>query len=110
MKKNIPIFVIAVLGQALRQAAELFDFHSVRKPAAAAAEGVLEGEFLRANGKARPQDMRGFGAGWSGDAHLLWDGVVGDENTVEFSIEKTGRFALAVQWTLARDRPKGVWG
>ena len=90
MKKlfNVTLVLVLgqVLGQALGQAAERFDFHTIRKPAAAAIEGVVEGELLKASGRARPQDMRGFGAGWSGDAHLLWDGVVGDENTVEFSV------------------------
>ena len=103
MKKLFIVTLVLVLGQALGQAAELFDFHTIRKPAAAAIEGVIEGEFLKASGKARPQGMRGFGAGWSGDAHLLWDGVVGDENTVEFSVEKSGRYTLAMQWTLAPD-------
>ena len=103
MKKFFSVALFAVLGQAFGQAAGLFDYHSIRKPAAAALEGVLEGEFLQANGKARTQDMKGFGAGWSGDVHLLWDGVVGDENTVEFTIEKAGKYALAMQWTLAPD-------
>ena len=47
--------------------------------------------------------MKGFGAGWSGDAHLLWDGEVGDANTVEFEVSKAGKYALAMQWTLAPD-------
>ena len=103
MKIFFSISLIAVLGQALGQAAELFDYHSIRKPAAAAVEGVLEGEFLQADGKARTQDMKGFGAGWSGDAHLLWDGVVGDANTVEFEVFKSAKYSLAMQWTLAPD-------
>ena len=103
MKKCFSVSLIAVLGQALGQAAELFDYHSIRKPAAAAVEGVLEGEFLQVDGKARTQDMKGFGAGWSGDAHLLWDGVVGDANTVEFEVFKSAKYSLAMQWTLAPD-------
>ena len=103
MKKFFSVLLIPVLGQALGQAAELFDYHSIRKPAAAAVEGVLEGEFLQADGKARTQDMKGFGAGWSGDAHLLWDGVVGDANTVEFEVFKSAKYSLAMQWTLAPD-------
>ena len=103
MKKLFIVTLVLALGQALGQAAERFDFHTIRKPAAAAIEGVVEGEFLKASGRARPQDMRGFGAGWSGDAHLLWDGVVGDKNTVEFSVEKSGRYTLVMQWTLAPD-------
>ena len=103
MKRLIAITLIAGLGQALGQAAERFDFHTIRKPATTAVQGVLEGEFLQARGKARPQGMSGFGAGWSGDAHLLWDGVVGDSNTVEFSVGETGKYALAMRWTLAPD-------
>ena len=103
MKKFFSVLLIAVLGQALGQAAELFDYHSIRKPAAAAVEGVLEGEFLQADGKARTQDMKGSGAGWSGDAHLLWDGVIGDANTVEFEVFKSAKYSLAMQWTLAPD-------
>jgi mono/diheme cytochrome c family protein len=103
MKKLFIVTLVLALGQALGQAAERFDFHTIRKPAAAAIEGLVEGEFLKASGRARPQDMRGFGAGWSGDAHLLWDGVVGDKNTVEFSVEKSGRYTLVMQWTLAPD-------
>lgn len=103
MKRLIAIILIAVLGQALGQAAERFDFHTIRKPASTAVQGVLEGEFLQASGRARPQGMSGFGAGWSGDAHLLWDGVVGDSNTVEFSVGETGKYALAMRWTLAPD-------
>ena len=103
MKKFFSVLLIPVLGQALGQAAELFDYHSIRKPAAAAVEGVLEGEFLQADGKARTQDMKGSGAGWSGDAHLLWDGVIGDANTVEFEVFKSAKYSLAMQWTLAPD-------
>ena len=103
MKRLIAITLIAVLGQELDQAAERFDFHTIRKPATTAVQGVLEGEFLQASGRARPQGMSGFGAGWSGDAHLLWDGVVGDSNTVEFSVGETGKYALAMRWTLAPD-------
>ena len=103
MKKFFSVTLIAVFGLAIGQAADLFDYHSIRKPAAAAVEGVIEGEFLQAEGKARTQDMKGFGAGWSGDAHLLWDGVVGDANTVEFEVFKSAKYSLAMQWTLAPD-------
>ena len=85
-------------------AAERFDYHSIRKQAAAKAGGVFEGELhLRTEGKARAQGMRGFGAGWRGDAHLLWDGKVGEANVVQFEVDKAGRYALTMQWTLAPD-------
>ena len=85
-------------------AAERFDYHSIRKQAAATAGGVFEGELhLRTEGKARAQGMRGFGAGWRGDAHLLWDGKVGEANAVQFEVDKAGKYALTMQWTLAPD-------
>ena len=86
------------------RAAEQFDYHSIRKQAAATAGGVIEGELhLRTEGKARAQGMRGFGAGWRGDAHLLWDGKMGEANAVEFEVDKAGKYALTMQWTLAPD-------
>ena len=86
------------------QAAERFDYHSIHKQPVLAAGGIYEGEtHLRFGGKARPQDMRGFGQGWRGGSHLLWDGVVGQANTVGFEVAKAGRYALAIQWTLAPD-------
>ncbi|MED6314102.1 MAG: hypothetical protein VX704_03630, partial [Verrucomicrobiota bacterium] len=103
MKIFFSVTLIAVFGLAIGQAADLFDYQSIRKPAAAAVEGVIEGEFLQAEGKARKQDMKGFGAGWSEDAHLLWDGVVGDANTVEFEVFKSAKYSLGMQWTLAPD-------
>ena len=69
-----------------------------------ASQGIYEGELhLRTEGKARPQEMRGYGAGWRGDSHLLWDGVVEESNAVEFDVSEAGRYALAMQWTLAPD-------
>jgi len=86
------------------RAAERFDYHSIRKQAAATAGGVFEGELhLRTEGKARAQGMRGFGEGWRGDAHLLWDGKVGEANAVQFEVDKAGKYALTMQWTLAPD-------
>ena len=85
-------------------AAERFDYHSIRKQPAMSARGIYEGELhFRIEGKARIQGMRGFGAGWRGDAHLLWDGVVGDVNALEFEVKKAGNYLLALQWTLAPD-------
>ena len=85
-------------------AADPFDYHSIRKQPVLAAGGIYEGEsHLRFGGKARAQDMRGFGQGWRGGSHLLWDGVVGQANTVGFEVSKTGKYSLAIQWTLAPD-------
>ncbi|MEC8895686.1 MAG: hypothetical protein VX675_05135, partial [Planctomycetota bacterium] len=100
--------VLSILGLLLAlvplQAEERFDYHSIRKQPVLAAGGIYEGESqLRFGGKARVQDMRGFGQGWRGGSHLLWDGVVGQGNTVGFEVAKTGRYSLAIQWTLAPD-------
>ena len=68
-------------------AADRFDYHSIRKQPTVVARGVYEGELhFRIEGKARVQGMQGFGAGWSGGSHLLWDGVVGDSNVLEFEV------------------------
>ena len=83
-------------------AVEPFDYHSIRREGKVTSDGIIEGESqLRRQGKARPQDMRGFGPHWRGNAHLLWNGVVGDTNLVEFNVPKAGKYALSVQWTLA---------
>ncbi|MEE3052653.1 MAG: hypothetical protein VYB34_02850, partial [Planctomycetota bacterium] len=100
--------VLSVLGLFLAlaplRAADRFDYHSIRKQPVLVARGIYEGEtHLRFGGKARPQDMRGFGRGWRGDSHLLWNGVVGQANTVGFEVAKSGRYSLAIQWTLAPD-------
>ncbi len=85
-------------------AADRFDYHSIRKQSVVVARGIYEGELhFRIEGKARIQGMRGFGAGWRGDAHLLWDGVVGDVNALEFEVKKAGNYSLAMRWTLAPD-------
>lgn len=85
-------------------ASDRFDYHSIRKQLTVATRGIYEGELhFRIEGKARVQGMRGFGAGWRGDSHLLWDGVIGDTNAVEFEVEKAGKYLLAMQWTLAPD-------
>ena len=91
------------VGPALR-AADRFDYHSIRKQPSIVSREIYEGEtHLRRQGKARPQGMSGFGSGWRGNSHLLWNGVVGQSNTLEFDVAKTGRYSLAIQWTLAPD-------
>ena len=83
------LFILALVMPLM--AAERFDYHSIRKQPTIAARGIYEGELhFRIEGKARVQGMRGFGTGWRGDAHLLWDGVVGDANTLEFEVAKAG--------------------
>lgn len=82
-----------------------FDYHQVRgREAVASALGTYEGEtHFTLQGKARVQPMRNFGPGWSGDAHLLWDGVVGESLETTFDVAKGGRFRLSLQLTKAPD-------
>mgnify|MGYP003324117758 CR=1 FL=1 len=61
------IFCLISVAQPLGQAVERVDYHSIRKQSMVASQGFYEGELhLRTEGKARPQEMRGFGAGWRG--------------------------------------------
>ena len=77
----------------------------VPKPVA----GRYEGETLLAvktcsGGKVQPQGMRGFGAGWSGDSHLLWkSGKKGDRLVLTFDVPENGRYTLKLQLTKAPD-------
>ncbi len=82
-----------------------FDYHSIRgRKAAPAREGRLEGEFhLRLIGKSRVQEMARYGPHWSGNAHLLWDGVIGDTMQTSFRIANAGRYRISMQPTLAAD-------
>ncbi len=87
--------------------AEPFDYHSVRGRQAAGpagpAGGRLEGESLPMRGKSRQQDMRGFGEGWSGEAHLLWNGEVGQAMETELRVQKEGSYKASLRLTLAPD-------
>ena len=47
--------------------------------------------------------MRNYGVGWSGDAHLLWEGEVGEAMKTTLSIQNEGRYRLAVRLTKAPD-------
>ena len=101
---RLPISSALLLGATGLIFAAPFDYHSVRgREAQGPVNGILEGELLPKHGKSRSQGMRSFGAGWSGDAHLLWDGKVGQEMTAEFRIEEAGIYQVATQLTLAPD-------
>jgi hypothetical protein len=68
--------------------------------------GVLEGEDLTiaemTGGTAIVQDIAAFG--WSGDKQIWWiDAHVGDELTIEFPVEKAGRYQLVANLTKAND-------
>ena len=84
--------------------AEPFDYHSVRGRETRGPEaGLLEGEHLPMHGTSKVQGMRNYGVGWSGDAHLLWEGEVGESMKTTLSIQNEGRYRLAVRLTKAPD-------
>ena len=84
--------------------AEPFDYHSVRGRETRGPEaGLLEGEHLPMHGTSKVQGMRNYGVGWSGDAHLLWEGEVGEAMKTTLSIQNEGRYRLAVRLTKAPD-------
>ena len=81
-----------------------FDYHSVRgREAKGPVNGVLEGEFFPKTGKSRSQGMTSFGPEWSNNAHLLWDGEIGQSMTTEFRIEEAGLYQVSAQLTIAPD-------
>ena len=86
-------------------AKEPFDYHSVRAKQAIAADvtGKQEGESLPLKGKSRVQGMRNFGPQWSGDSHLLWNGIVGEIMETTFPAHKAGRHRFTAVLTLAPD-------
>ena len=101
---NLSAFLALFTGAAGIVLAAPFDYHSIRgREAKGPTNGILEGELLPKNGRARSQGMNSFGPQWSGNAHLLWDGQVGQEMNTEFRIEEAGIYQVAVQLTLAPD-------
>ncbi len=61
------------------------DYHAIRGRVPTDPETErLEGESdFPLRGNARAQSLVAYGPHWSQDAHLLWDGAVGDEFTTE---------------------------
>ena len=98
------IFVLACLVEG-STAKESFDYHSVRAKQAVVADisGKQEGESLPLKGKSRVQGMRNFGPQWSGDSHLLWNGIVGEVMETSFQVSKTRRHRFTAVLTLAPD-------
>lgn len=85
----------------------IIDYHLVRgREAAPQAAGLYEGEDLPRSGTAREQGMGHFGPHWSGDAHLLWHGKVGDAFEARLSVPQSGRYRLTAQLTKAPDYGK----
>ena len=84
---------------------EPFDYHSIRGKLSLVAEvsGKQGGEALPLKGKSRVQGMKNFGPQWSGDAHLLWNGVEGEAMETSFTVSKAGRHRFTAVLTLAPD-------
>ena len=76
-------------GTAFREAKEIFDYHQIRGRKSLQSEtGILEGELdFALQGSSRIQGMSSFGPQWSGNAHLLWDGSVGDSMESSFEVD-----------------------
>jgi hypothetical protein len=81
------------------------DYHAIRGRVPTDPETErLEGESdFPLRGNARAQSLVAYGPHWSQDAHLLWDGAVGDEFTTELVIEESGVYDLKFQFTRASD-------
>ena len=60
--------------------ATIFDYHQIKgRKSSGSRIGRREGELdFELTGNSRIQSMTSFGTQWSGNAHLLWDGVVGE--------------------------------
>ena len=98
-------FVLALYLMVVSVGAETFDYHSVRGRQPVAVSGsFFEGEDLPFKGTAREQDMTGFRqASWSGGAHLLWHGKVGESLDTSLYLERGGRYRVRFQFTVAPD-------
>ena len=71
-------------------------------------KGAIEGEAMKilakTAGDPRPQDLAGFGDGWSALKHLWWTGAKpGDRLDLRVPVEKAGTYAVTMQLTKARD-------
>ena len=99
-----PALAIVSMGWAADKP-KAFDYHSVSgRPGNGEPTSRLEGESaFELKGTSRVQGMKNFGPHWSGDAHLLWHGIVGGKMQTSFSIPKDGEYALSLVLTLAPD-------
>ena len=66
-------------------------------------DGRYEGEDITLNGTSRIQGMKHYGKKWSGDAHLLWDGVEGESMNSIFYLPDSGTYELTLALTVAPD-------
>ncbi|MDC0317544.1 hypothetical protein OAM37_03355, partial [bacterium] len=92
-------------GQTKETPAKFFDYHQVRgRQSQRSEQGKLEGELdFSLLGKSRMQGMAPFGPQWSHNAHLLWDGVIGDSMKSSFEVDASGVYDVSIQLTLAGD-------
>ncbi|MDB4678734.1 DUF1588 domain-containing protein [bacterium] len=84
---------------------QVFDFHSVRgREVTGGLIEIHEGESdFSISGTSRVQAMNHYGPQWSGNAHLLWHGKVGDELKTDFLVNSTGVYDITLQFTQAVD-------
>ena len=84
---------------------KIFDYHQIRgRQSQRSEQGKLEGEVdFSLRGNSRVQGMAQFGPLWSNDAHLLWDGVIGDSMKSSFEVASSGIYDVSIQLTLAGD-------
>lgn len=92
-------------GQRKQTLSTIIDYHQVRGRQSQRGEsGKREGELdFSLLGKSRMQGMTAFGPQWSNNAHLLWDGVVGDSMKSSFQVDSPGLYDVSIQLTLAGD-------
>ena len=66
--------------------------------------GIYEGEYhFKFDKPARVQGMKHYGTAWSRDAHLLWDGTVGQSLKLLFKVRVSSEYDVALQLTHAPD-------
>ncbi|MDF1842909.1 MAG: hypothetical protein P1U77_15855, partial [Rubripirellula sp.] len=71
--------ILLLASNSIASAADRIDYHSIRgRQPSMPALGIIEGEHLTLKGSSRVQNMAAYGPHWSGDSHLLWDGLVGE--------------------------------
>ena len=94
-----------VSAVSLRGESVPFDYHSIfGRPGGTKASNLLEGESdFELKGKSRFQGMQNFGPHWSGNAHLLWNGLVGEKMETAFEVSKDGEYGISLILTMAPD-------
>jgi hypothetical protein len=58
----------------------------------------------KTGGEVNPQDLDGFGSGWSNDCHLWWTRAKpGDKLDLALPVKEAGRYKITARMTKARD-------